>query len=1609
MTQAKGIDGANLRWVSKEVEVSLADARSALETFAAGTEDTEPLKRLDQRVHQVHGALQLIELHGAAMFAQELADVVLALPKLRGEHAAQASEALMAGLVALPDYLAALQEGAPDVPVALLSIMNDLRAVRDAPLLSETSLFAPNLERQLDAEAELTLADAVSMREEVAKSRRDLHLGLLGWFRGDEAGSQAGLERLAGVLSRFQHAAKSVRVARVFESALAVVEGVRSGEVESSVAVKRLIGGLDRTIKSVAETGEQGFSSHANSLGTIKNFLYYAASGKGQATPLIKQLKERYNLSGHSSGTATGGDAPFLLGFSDDTLEQTRSLVREELLGIVNRLDVLQHTQGDSSEKLNEILSDVNRLSDTLGMMGMGPLHQRLHSSTQQLSSKLSEGVEPSPDDVFSLASDLVFVDSSLQGGALTKQIQMAESDNLLTELQGTAPQELKRFKATALAEVSHELYSVKEMVARHVESPQQSPGLDDGVQPLTKTAGALNMLGFAEAARLSERIATVIQSTRQTADFFAQPSCAADFAEALSGLDFYLELADQDDSEADHVLSYAMAAIDRLESEVPIPLESAADQTKAVDEMAAVALGSDSADLSASQSDLREDLEIRQAFNEEAQQHQVQIQQAASRWLENPDDYHALSNMRRGFHTLKGSGRMIGALGLAGLAWPLENLLNKVIGGQIEADKPVSNLIENAVPAMAELIDKEAVLTDQGHAEMDASQQKIARLAYNLAGDPIPEELIPAQTHQTDALLSEDKSDPTATMAVPLVAAAGLLAAGMKTAASPTDEDSNETSDGQVQTEFNEEPVSQESVEADQRTAQPIDSDTDPELITIFHEEQRDLLDQMETSYNRWEEGEEDAVGNLQRILHTLKGAARLADIHQVSDLSHAFETMLEALPVDSHSTAALQLGREACDGLMEQSDQLAAGGVVEPYNDLIDRLNQPLEVAVASTRDAADLEQGTAADAEMLAAPAQADEASEIDDTAVRPLLFAPPPPNQDVLTRRRSFGETERIRISLGLLDRLVDQTGEVGTYSSRLTEQHNQSGQDLSELEQTVDRLSQQLRRLEIEIEAQILFRHEREGDQEEDFDPLELDRFSTLQELSRSLTETVDDLANIASDLKSQARNSQTLLTQQGRVVVELQNALMRTRMVPFSQQVSRLERLVRQTCVPLGKQARLQLQGRETELDRDVLEKTMPLLEHLLRNAVSHGIELPQQRVQLGKPEEGEIVLSVKRDGMDVVLDVSDDGAGFNQAAIRQRAIELGLVDADQSLSDEEIHRLVFLPNVSAADEITQISGRGVGLDVVANQVSELGGTLDVTSVADQGSEFTIRLPSTLVITDALLVQVGSAVYAIPHASLESVVRIPKDQVEAYQRGDETGIEYAGHHYVLYHFNQFFDDEASLVTADSRWYPALLVQAGDKRVAVQVDGLLGARKIVVKGLGPQLAAVPWLLGGAILGDGRVALIADLSNLVRTTDIKQMAVLPPDEQALRQITVMVVDDSLTVRKVTSRLLERNNMRVVTAKDGAIAIASLQETLPDVILLDIEMPKMDGFEVARHVRNNPRTSDIPIIMITSRSGEKHRQRAHEIGVDNYLGKPYQEDQLMDAIFEVLAGVA
>jgi len=785
---------------------------------------------------------------------------------------------------------------------------------------------------------------------------------------------------------------------------------------------------------------------------------------------------------------------------------------------------------------------------------------------------------------------------------------------------------------------------------------------------------------------------------------------------------------------------------------------------------------------------------------------------------------------------------------------------------------------------------------------------------------------------------------------------------------------------------------------------------DASDEFMAIFLDEAEEILENTQSLLERWQSSPNNMqlMKELQRELHTLKGGARMVGIKPMGDLSHHLESILTRIVEGTaQSDPRLQeIVQNSVDELAAMLEAVRSSVPLEPPNDLINQINNYLTSGAEQT----DRSDGNAPVESVLPTETVAIEAASKKPKAPDDETESKP----ERAERDMEMAETgeDRIRVRITLIDKLTNLAGELSISRAHMEQQQGSLRGNISEMEQTVIRLRDQLRRLEIETEAQILshFGETLNAEGEEEFDPLELDRFSVMQQLSRSLMESVSDLTSIQDQLKTLMRQSDTLLIQQTRIGAELQEGIMRTRMIPFSRITPRLQRIARLTSRELRKQVDFVINGESIEFERTVLNRIVAPLEHLLRNAIGHGIEDSETRQQTNKPALAKIIIDLSKEGSDLIIKLSDDGAGLNLSAIRKKAEERQMLKPGVVINDQELMQFILEPAFSTATTVTQISGRGVGMDVVNNEVKQLGGSLQIYSQTGKGTSFEIRLPLSLTITQALMIHIGEETMAVPLNHVDAVMRTQRQAVlgdDPRQMQDERYYTYMDKKYRVFHLADLLG--FSKASIDMPLIPTLLIRTGERRIALLVDSIEGSKEIVVKAVGPQIGAIRWIAGATILGDGRVVLILDVPTLTRVDTAihyEQSQLEEVAEEKPVVTTIMVVDDSITVRKVTARLLKRQGMEVLTAKDGVDAVAQLQEHIPDLMLLDVEMPRMDGYELATQVRNTANLKHIPIIMITSRTGTKHRDRAEKIGINRYLGKPFNETELLENINALLA---
>ena len=730
------------------------------------------------------------------------------------------------------------------------------------------------------------------------------------------------------------------------------------------------------------------------------------------------------------------------------------------------------------------------------------------------------------------------------------------------------------------------------------------------------------------------------------------------------------------------------------------------------------------------------------------------------------------------------------------------------------------------------------------------------------------------------------------------------------------------------------------------------VEDELHDEIVQLFKEELSDLLEETQKCFSNWSESPSsiEALKAFLRPFHTIKGSARMAEVESIANMAHELENYVES--VES----------SASDSRVEQT-------FAEKYK--------------------------------LLEANCQSFITGRFSSETKHPAKFV----ERRAKSRETAAENYEMVKVPSYIVDRLNNLADENSISRSVIEQRITDFSDGFEEVDATLNRLRDQIRQLDIETEAQISSRKRRvDIDTKEGFDPLEMDSYSKQQQLSRALQESSSDLKDLFGTIRSSVRTIETMLVQQSRITREMQQSLLQTRTVPLSKAlIPRMRQTLTGLSEELGKPVSLSVLNVDGQLDKRVLERLVGPIEHVLRNAIDHGLESSEQRKQAGKNPAGLICVDISRQGSELHIEIKDDGKGIDVAKVKAKAIERGLISEDDTLDDHRIRQLIFEPGFSTAAKLTQISGRGVGLDVVSSELKQLGGQVSVNSDIGKGSTFTLKIPFNVSMNRVLLVGCQDETFAIPLDTLQGIVRVSSFELEEQYQNPEFPFEYAGRQYEFSYLGAALTGDQPQYNLDQySALPVLLARTGDKLAAFQVDELLGSREIVLKTLGPKFKPVQGIAGATILGDGSVVTILDLPELFASDARKNMHTDPASientkEQETTHCSALVVDDSVTVRKVTSRLLERHGVSVTTAKDGLEAMEIMDSMKPDFVLLDIEMPHLDGFEVLSRMRRNEALQDIPVIMISSRTGQKHRQRAKDNGANAFLGKPYQDAQL------------
>jgi len=1540
------MDHATLQWVQGDIEDTLAQARSALEKFSEDAHSTHYVQSCADALHSVHGVLEMLEYYGACLLLEEMESLCRMLQNAGVEDAnEEMCELLLRSILHLGEYLNYLRAGHQDTPTIFMPLLNDLRCVRGEPLLSENALFAPDLNVDLPIPDKTHDLDDAQLREIARRLRSYYQKGLLDWYQGTV--DETGLSLMQAVVARCERLCGGTPSVRLWWIAAGVIEALRNGGLEASVSVRRLLGLLDQQLKSISREGGEALTRSAPA-DLVKNLLYYLAHSTASSAR-VTSIRTAYRLDDLFVGEDASERAQRILSGPDmDSLKVVAAGIKEDLASVKVALDGHvrkggQASHGTDATDLESIGDTLRRVADTLGLLNLGRSRKLVASHVEQLRDCAQSPDSLTDSVLMGIARDLLRVDATLDSiaehGLGAGELRAGEPVTAGTGDTELNSIEYLRLVTAVVGEATTELAAIKHIIGEYLRESGDKSLLDDISRHVSVVEGSLRMLSLERAADLLRDWGRCAASLLAGKGVAPRPENLDALADALVGLEYYLESVVGLQPNDHALLEFTEDCIRSLERSV----DQARDDIAAGDVEVAPA----PVPVLAPESEVDDD--IIQVFIDEAGEVIQVLKDCLIRWNADPGDRDALITLRRSFHTLKGSGRLVGAHDVGEFAWVVENLLNRVIEGICPVSRGVLEFVTEAQARLPGLIEALSARKPSG-LDVPALAERARELLAQHAGA----QEIPPSAADSAKRGGQAREAPTST---DMQALAG------------------ESED----------------------------------MRRIFVGEAERILELSEAIVEHWRESTYDPrfVTELQRELHTLKGGARTVGLTAVGDLSHAMESVL-MMVAEEHlppSETLLDLIEDCHDRLEELLKSARSKQAAMSVEDLITRMDDLVCPGVSGVPGAAAM-RPVGAEASMTSGLAEVTRGGAV--VGARAAAGAN--------GRLMALDKGERIQVSATFLDSLSDFAGELTISQSRFGQQVGSLKYNLEEMDQTITRLRDQLRRLEIETETHVQSRKNQavEAGSKQELDGLALERFSNLQQLSRSLLESVSDLHSIRDILGGIARESDDMLAEQSRVSKDLQQGLMRTRLSPFSEQVQRFRRLVRRTMTELNKRVELEVEGEDIRLDRAILERITPSLEHLLRNAVDHGIESPEKRKQLGKREIGTVKIAVSRSGPEVVIKVSDDGIGLDQNAIYKIAVQRNMVAPGAKLTDEELFQLILESGFSTMQAVTQISGRGVGLDVVNADIKQFGGTLDIASRPGLGCTFTIRLPFTLAVNQALLVLVDDERFALPISNVAGVVRVSGENLRRLETEQAPSFEYAGSRYPFAHLGTMLEFGEPNYDESRNPYPVVLVHAGEHRMAFLVENLIGRHEIVVKSLGPQLSGIQWLSGATVLGDGHVAMILDVPALLRRAAALHGVVHnpsnfgQPDASAADAATVMVVDDSITVRQVTQRLLNRNGMEVFTAKDGIEALALLKERRPDLMLLDIEMPRMDGFELAATIRKDDQLKDLPIIMITSRTGKKHSDHATQLGVNRYLGKPYHEGELLENINSLLGRV-
>ncbi|WP_306395034.1 Hpt domain-containing protein [Telluria beijingensis] len=1722
--RTSNFDTGPLSWVIGEIRDALARASTALRDAAGRSPEAQPTLLLHAKthLHQAHGALQMVDVEGVGVYTGAAEAVLDRFKNGRLPCTPDSTQVVLDAFGALGEYLDELLAGMPQQPARLFPYYRDMVERQGDAKVHPSDLLPLDLSALPDLPAPEGSGEA-----DIAACRLRFEKALLPYLKAeDDAARQIYAADLVGAIAPIASAQPEPRARLFWQAMHAFATVVADGGVESDLYIKQLFGQVNLQLRRLAK-GE-----HDEPEAMLRDALFFITAARDPG-PEARALRQALGLDGavppDYAERRYGKLDPQALQEAREALARTKS----DWDRIAGEAKPDQEVEND----FNDALAQLAGASEKLGAPALAQL-------LRELGRAASDSVQSGRDDQFGLemAAAMLFVENGLDQlrqlpedfsenaeavGARLLALAAGETPPDAPHWQGELARQIQQGQTVAVlaGEVKNGLRQIEKLLDDYYDDPSKRQVLEQAAPILHQLQGAFAILDQDQAVLAVRHVEDAVRELAAVeTDVTSQHASLHNIAQNIGALGFFADLLAQDSEAARGRFTFDLDK--HLLRELPFEFVEARAEAPVEATPAPVEAEAEGVDA-----------ELLGIFIAEAQDVLAFVVETLPRAADEPGNQETLTQLRRSFHTLKGSSRMVDLEAFGATAAAIERVMNvwladarsatadllallahayaeldawvaelaagrtperdgaaliaaaarvqeggpfeplvlddiieaqslddiplldeplempgevgiKRVGDlaipqalhdvyQAETDTLCDNL-EQSFGALRRGLDKEAVqdavtaahtlagtsatvgytaLRDLAHAlettlekltapgvKLDDNQfelfdatlsrmrtmlqvfalgelapgqpdlvEQLATLRERLASQQAAAlygEADPALARQLDALF--------ATAYEQLLAEPPVFEARQAPVAEPkkavTDEvddlfdsflddafaapELEQAPDAGFVAVTPDEAVLAEPEPAPEPEPEPepelvgasYTDEIDPDLLPVFLEEAADLLPRIGHDLRQWQqEPANTAIAQgMQRDLHTVKGSARMAGAMRLGQHAHELETQIENMVHAGTST----LPATAFDELLANYDAAML---------LFEGLQQPAAPAPATQTEAA---------------PAPA---------AVEPA-------------------RSPLVRVRADILDRVVNQAGEVSITRSRLENQMGALKGSLGDFSDNVARLRRQLREIEMQAESQIASRLSISGERE--FDPLEFDRFTRLQELTRMLAESVDDVASFQESLARAVDGANEELASQARMTRDLQRDLMRVRMVPFASLSERLFRVARQTAKETDKRVNLDIRGGNVEIDRGVLEQMAAPFEHLLRNAIVHGIEPRAARQQAGKAETGELLVQVSQHGNEVMMVFGDDGAGLDLARIRAKALAGGLLAEDDEVSDDEAAELVFEPGFSTADTLTELAGRGVGMDVVRSEAQALGGRVAVASEAGQGARFTITLPLTLAVAQVVLVAAGGRTHAVPSTLVERVEQVREaDLAAAIEAGS---IVLGGETLSLHALPELLGEDEDERVTTQRTTPVLVLNGASRRIALRVDEVLGNREVVVKNIGPQLSRVPGIAGATVLGSGEIVLILDPLALAQqpqaAREVKKEVV-----RQTRRPTVMVVDDSLTVRRVTQRLLEREGYRVQLAKDGVEALELVKQGAPDLMLVDIEMPRMDGFDLVRHVRGNEATKDIPIIMITSRTADKHRNVAMGLGVNAFYGKPYQEPVLLAAIEELVGSAA